>query len=537
MPDKVIKPNTDPLIGALIDNYEVKSLLGIGGMARVYEAVDEKLGRPVALKVLTSLHDTDEEAAERFLREARTLANLHHARIVTLFHIGEYNHSYYISMRLIEGGTLLTVLKKLTQQKKFMEPERILAILSDVAEALDYAHSKGIVHRDIKPSNIMLGEDGRAILTDFGLTMQSGAPSTQGNAFGTPRYIAPEQAISSNRAVPQSDVYSLGVVLYEILTGQTPFDNDSPMSLALSHITSEPPPPRSLRSDISPAVENVVLTALKKGPAERYQTAGALVAALRAAFDPNTEAATTHKTPSKSRIRKSGLTATPTDRAVRKTNNAPSTLDIAPVAVPLSEPINTAALLSVMGDGGSALPRKRQPRNLAARLIRYGLVTLLILVGGDFAVSQALAAILPRPLVAGAPPLTATPPRLRLIYASNWLAIYNPTGRTVSLHGVTFVHGNGNDGRATFYPARYLTESAMNALGDGQCLLIVLKEASDEPAPYVCGPQTRPGIITDSNARFWLPFGDKAAIFVVKRDQTVVQTCQAALNTCEFTVP
>ncbi len=496
---------SDRLIGATVSEYKIKALVGIGGMARVYEAYDEKLDRRVALKLMAAQHNTDQEMAQRFWREARTLASLDHPHIVSLYHIGEINQAYYIAMKFIDGKTLLTILKKLRQQKKFMEPERVVSIMADVASALDYAHNKGVIHRDIKPSNIMLTKDGRGILTDFGLTMQVSAESTMGTAFGTPRYIAPEQAISSHRAVPQSDIYSLGVVIYEMITGQAPFDNDSPMSLALSHITNPPPPPRTVRADIPLEVQDVILKALEKKPEDRYQTASAMVNALRAAY---------------------GL--------------APG--EPLPDVPALDPPKIAAANQPLMPDRAALKPEpaaaKPKRKYSLARYAAYAAVTLLVsLLGGLAAVwllnLQSASQRVSVDALSTAAPL---PPRLRLIYSKDWFAIFNPTGKTVSLRGISFTRGESTDNRV-FEPVRYLSETAVNSLADGQCLRIRLDRTDDRSAPVFCGPQNRVGVITDPTARFWLAQSDKDATFVVKRDQTVLQTCLLWLTTCEFSLP
>src|SRR5690349_18630400 len=233
-------------------------------MARVYEGYDEKLGRRAAVKVMEVYHEHGDEMTQRFVREARAVANLDHPGIISVYQFGEGQDLYYMAMKYVEGRTLLSILKQLRQQNKYLDPQHVMSIVSEVAAALDYAHSRGVIHRDIKPSNIMLTAENRAVLTDFGLTMQLGADSTLGTAFGTPRYIAPEQAISSQKSVPQSDIYSLGVVLYEMATGRPPFDDESPMSLALSHITNAPPMPQSVRADLPHPVQTVILKALEK---------------------------------------------------------------------------------------------------------------------------------------------------------------------------------------------------------------------------------------------------------------------------------
>src|SRR5258708_7122639 len=195
---------SDPMIGARLGDYTVYALIGRGGMARVYEGLDEKLGRKAAIKVISVEHDQNDEMTQRFIREARAAANLDHPNIISVYQFGESSSGYYMAMKLIEGNTLLSILKKLKQQKTYLEPEMIVAIVAQISSALDYAHSKNVIHRDIKPSNIMLNEDNRAILTDFGLTMTVGSETTLGTAFGTPRYIAPEQAIASHQAGAQS---------------------------------------------------------------------------------------------------------------------------------------------------------------------------------------------------------------------------------------------------------------------------------------------------------------------------------------------
>jgi serine/threonine protein kinase len=166
-----------------------------------------------------------------------------------------------------------------TQRGELLPYEDVIRIGRAVSEALDYAHERGAVHRDVKPSNVLVAQDGRILLTDFGLVMQVDK-KTRGEVFGSPHYIAPEQARRSAGAVPQSDLYSLGVVLYELLVGRLPFDDPSPAALALKHIGEPPPPPRQLNPDLSPAVEAVLLKALRKAPEERFQTGSELIYAL-----------------------------------------------------------------------------------------------------------------------------------------------------------------------------------------------------------------------------------------------------------------
>lgn len=279
---------SDPLIGTRLGDYIIQKLIGRGGMARVYQGYDENLGRNAAVKVLTTSPEDseDERIIERFKLEARAIASFEHPNIILIYQYGEADQMFFIAMKLVEGKTLTHELRQLRRSGEMMTPDRILGITNDMCNALDYAHARDIIHRDMKPSNILFDANAndRAILTDFGLALELGGDNTLGTAFGTPRYISPEQAVSSQKAVPQSDIYSLAVVVYEMLTGQVPFQDESPMSIALYHITSEPPPPRSINPAVPVPVEAVILKALAKDPNDRYPTAGAFYNALEDAY-------------------------------------------------------------------------------------------------------------------------------------------------------------------------------------------------------------------------------------------------------------
>lgn len=272
----------DPYLGLLLDEYRLEELLGQGGMASVYRALDIHLNRYVAVKIVASSYQQDQEYLLRFEREARAIAQLEHPHVIRLYRYGEADGLLYMAMQYIEGSDLGRIIESYRQTGDDMEAEDIVRITREVASALDYIHSRGIIHRDVKPSNIMLDMSGKAILTDFGLVlrMESG---TRGEVFGSPHYLAPEQAISSAQALPQSDLYSLGVILFETFTGKLPFDAPDPLDIAMLHIQQAPPPPRSLRPDLSPGVESVIFKALAKKPEERYRTGKALADALERA--------------------------------------------------------------------------------------------------------------------------------------------------------------------------------------------------------------------------------------------------------------
>jgi WD40 repeat protein/serine/threonine protein kinase/DNA-binding SARP family transcriptional activator len=293
------------LSGQAIGPYRVVEKLGAGGMAEVYKAYQPRLDRYVALKFIRPDLSEAEDFRPRFEREAKLLAKLNHPNIVHIYDFGEQGRQpgagqtslCYLAMEYVAGGTLKEWLRSLWQAGRAMTSEQALAILQQISAALDYAHDQGIIHRDIKPANIMLTSDGRSLLADFGiakLISRAGDTTQTGSTTGTPAYMSPEQISGgADKIGPASDVYSLGMVLYEMLTGQTAFSSDTPMGMMLKQVQELPPPPSSLNPDLPQAVDTVILKALAKEPAARYQRGGELAQALQAALaapSPNPEA-------------------------------------------------------------------------------------------------------------------------------------------------------------------------------------------------------------------------------------------------------
>jgi len=270
---------TDPLISQQLSNYRVERIIGRGGMATVYYGWDVSLERPVAIKVVDARFRENPAYAQRFIQEARTVATWRHDNILQVFYAGQENDLSYFVMEFVDGPDLGQVMRQYVDDGELMPQEDVLRLGSAIADALDYAHGREVVHRDVKPSNVMIAKNGRIVLADFGLALNVQQGSI-GEIFGTPHYIAPEQARNSAMAVSQSDLYSLGVILYEMLTGVVPFDDPSPTSLALQHITQPPPNPREINPRLNEATEAVLLKALNKQPTDRYETGAQLMAAL-----------------------------------------------------------------------------------------------------------------------------------------------------------------------------------------------------------------------------------------------------------------
>ena len=249
--------------------YRVTEKIGSGGMADVFKAVDDVLGRTVALKVLHAHYATDPDFVARFRQEAQAAANLSHPNIVNIFDWGKEGDTYFIVMEYVHGIDL----KALINEKGPAPAAKAAEYASQVCAALSVAHGYDIVHRDIKPHNIVLTPDGSVKVMDFGIARAGNSTMTQtGSVLGTAHYVSPEQA--QGRTVgPRSDLYSLGVVLYELTTGRVPFEGDSPVAVALKQVNDEPVPPRQINPDIPPSIEAVILRAMQKDPVDRYASA------------------------------------------------------------------------------------------------------------------------------------------------------------------------------------------------------------------------------------------------------------------------
>jgi eukaryotic-like serine/threonine-protein kinase len=365
------------LIGARLGAYEVRELLGSGGMGSVYRGYDPALARDVAIKVMGA-SGLLPDAVARFRREARMAASLRHPHIVQVYAFGEQDDMLYMVQELLPGPTLAERIPRGNRRR--MGSGAIKQIIRQLATALDYAHGRNVLHRDVKPGNALYNAAGDLVLTDFGLARESAdtqkTATGPGIVMGTPGYIAPEQAVGSTGLTKGCDIYALGVLLFELLTGRLPFEADTSMGVVLKHLYDEPPKPSSLRSDLPKAVDAVVLRALRKEPDKRFPSAGALADALDAAWPVQPArpgAATT--------ARVAPLKAPPAKTSASKAAPTPAKGAPAP-AKAASTPAKATAPRDKAPPKKAASPRKATPTPAAvpqrSTRLRVGLLTACI---------------------------------------------------------------------------------------------------------------------------------------------------------------
>ena len=327
------KPDT------LVDGrYRLMSRLGTGGMAEVFLAEDQQLGRKVALKLLHRRFAEDPDFVERFRREAQAAAGLQHPNVVSVYDRGQYDDTYYIAMEYLPGRSL----KQLIRDEAPLDPLRAIDITVQILKAARFAHAHGIIHRDLKPHNVIVDDSGHAKVTDFGIARAGASDMTEtGSIMGTAQYLSPEQA-QGHAVNVQSDLYSVGVILYEMLTGRVPFDAESPVTIALKHVSEAPTPPTAINPDVPPELEQTVLWVLNKDPADRPADADQLIAVLQHCREAITSADAGQRTASMAAVAAAGAAAGANaaiaDRAMRAYRDPNGTGERPVVVAPEEEP-------------------------------------------------------------------------------------------------------------------------------------------------------------------------------------------------------
>jgi serine/threonine protein kinase len=365
MSDPQTPTNGDNLIGKTIGQYTILEEIGRGGMATVYSAMQSSMNRKVAIKVLPRHFLHDPGFLERFEREVEVISRLEHPHILPIYDFGDADGVPFIAMRYLGGGSMAQMIRR-----GVPDLDDIQKPFSQVAQALDYAHQQGVIHRDLKPGNIMLDESGNAYLSDFGIARVMGSDLTGSAIIGTPAYMSPEQA--HGLAIDaRSDVYALGIVLFELLTGREPYQSETPMGVLLMHVNEPMPVVRSYREDIPDSVEDVIQQATAKDPDERYASAGELAKAFAEALRNPNQTTRSAKT-----------------RAVEQATIAPSgalknqggTLIGDGVSAPMPTPVPTTAGASMATDASAtAVPApSRGGRGVAIILFLIVIVAIAI---------------------------------------------------------------------------------------------------------------------------------------------------------------
>jgi len=413
------------LSGQTFGSYRLEGLLGRGGMGEVYRARHLRLtNRLAAVKILPASFASDPDFLRRFEQEANSAASLDHPNILPVWDYGEQDGTPFLAMPLVPAGSL----KELLERRGPLSPAEAERYLAPIAEALDYAHSRGILHRDVKPANILLREDGRPQLADFGIAKaieagHTGGLTQAGGGIGTPEYMAPEQI--EGRAEPRSDLYALGIALYQLLSGQLPYDGSTPYEVALKQISNPLPPLRRLRPDLSPAIEAIVARALAKDPAARYPTGRAFAAAFHEAIARPDSVPV--PVPGLYDQRTMPLQVVPASGAEPGGRAAASPSPVAPALAPSPVPVPQ--------------PREAARRNSSWPLLTAALIlaVLIVGVGGVFAFRTLIGAPPPPPPTRAAVVVPPVDPTLTAVAAINATTVagINATATTNAALGAT----------------------------------------------------------------------------------------------------
>jgi serine/threonine protein kinase len=428
------------LEGVNLGKYQLREQLGHGGMASVYRAYHPQLDRFVAVKVLRGELVDDPEFLARFQREAKIVASLRHANIVQVYDADLQDDIYYMVMELLEGDTLKARLTDYRAREEQMPTGEVVRVMLDVLDGLAYAHGEGMIHRDLKPANIMLTKRGQAVITDFGIAQMVGATryTLSGALMGTLNYMAPEQGMQ-NQSDARSDLYSLGIVLYEMLTGKPPFDADTPLAILMKHVNEPLPMPPATGVVIPEAFERVLLKVLSKNPDDRYQAAKEMAQAIRAAAEeasiqlPDRISLPLMASVAAAAAEPISVISGSARQSITNTDFAKDQTDAVPDAKSAAATGAAVGAAAGQSDGAQAVVIETRPIDWWAIIKKYGLITLIwlsIIVGVNMIFASIVAFtgsldifVLGWPLQI----LVVSMAFAYLMYATRWLWVLVPT--------------------------------------------------------------------------------------------------------------
>ena len=491
--------------------FKILDEIGIGGMGLVYQAYDPDGDRTVAIKVLPPEYIHDLGLRANFEHEVRLISGLQHESIVPMLEYGTFQGQPYLVMPYLSNGSLA---ERLVQGP--FPPQVTARILDRLAGALDFTHQQGIIHRDLKPSNILFGQDGNAFLADFGIALQSQAAlPISGVVRGSPAYLSPEQVLRTESIDKRSDVYSLGIIVYEMLTGVKPFQGDVPMVVAFKQIHDEPPLLRSFNQQIPVAVEEVVLRALSKDVHDRYQSAGDFAAAFQQALNSSEE-----PTPA-SHTRSETIVAADSEHVSHPE----------PIAIEQHDSHVEEIVSPIIEEDGKSGHAARPGWNW-----RHILALGIVLWAG-LAFGTGSAAIVRRVQA-------STPPNIQVVIDETGMTLTNISQAPLNLSGLTFRRLSNSDMVvAEFQTAQWnrLPEPGKEVLPAGACYQLLLPDSSSltlmsgtpQPRPPACQDLIGWLAVDQPAWEFWLPQSGEGT-FQVLQDDKVIKTCPIQAGQCEF---
>lgn len=502
-----------------IGRYEILGEIGLGGMGKVYQALDPQQDRQVAIKVLPQQYLTDLGFRARFEREARLIAGLAHAAILPVYEFGEQDGQPYLVMQYTPNGSLADRLLRGP-----LSLEECSHVLGRIAAALDYAHERGIIHRDLKASNILFDQDDHAYLADFGIALQPEATWQRDLTTGTPAYMSPEQALRVATIDSRSDVYALGVITYEMLAGELPFDGETPVSILLKHIHDPPPSLVATNPDLPGGLDAVLQRALAKDPQERYPSAGEFAQAFQNALrQPEGEPLVI------------GLPGS--SESLQDHSRPDTSTQEAPVPQLAAGPRSSKA--PVFPDLAGWIAKRRQPPRPVTWQERYifalGLITwlgvLLAVTTAAFARNQEL----------------VPPPNLQLAYNDSTIAVVNVSGSPIYMTAVTFQRLSDQGMITAEFSAgqwRKVDSSSQAVLSPGACYQLVRPDGENLPLspgeapgkPSLCEVSQGWLVAFDQSWDFWSANGQGSRFRVVQKDH-LIQTCRIPAGSCQFHLP
>lgn len=497
--------------------YEILAEIGLGAMSRVYLAYDPQNRHHVAIKMLPAEYLNDLGYRSRFEQEAQLIAALQHEAIVPLYESGVEKGKPFIVMQYMQGGSLADHLRHGP-----FSPEQTAKVLARIASALDYAHSQGIIHRDLKTSNVLFDQDGNAYLADFGIAIFAESTWQSNLASGTPAYMSPEQALREATIDIRSDIYSLGVITFEMLSGRLPFEGELPMSVLLQHIHDSPPSLGALNPELPATLDPVLQQALAKNPQERFSTAGEFVGTFQKALyqtgDQN----------QKSEIQKPDTSAPERMEVLPDPQESTPPYGSTLQEIQIRKPIFPQFVISLAKPAKHAYSMRREERYLYV----LSLVTWIAIFFAAFTAAAARSQEL------------FSPSNIQLFYDESAIAVVNVSDMPIDLSSVTFQRlSDQGTVTATFAVEHWgqVNPNALSRLPAGDCFQLLRPGADDDqlipgtaPAkPSSCGVSQGWLVAIDKAWHFWIP-DDDGAFFQVVQDGQIIHSCRIADRRCDF---